>query len=183
MALKPKDMLGIPRAWRLPLQDAGWWLRQGHHWHKPNPMPESVQDRCTKAHEYVFCSLSRRAISMMRRRWRNWYLWMVRRRRSRRNGTVGDHILQGQSAACIDQIGSILYQGQLATGDPSGPSPPDQRLTLTSPTMPAALARNHILAGCLPSVRRVRCAVGQVVERGEKSRQNGNTENSAITTE
>jgi len=52
--LKPKDLVGIP--WRLAfaLQADGWWLRQDIIWHKPNPMPESVTDRCTKAHEYIF---------------------------------------------------------------------------------------------------------------------------------
>lgn len=52
--LKPKDLVGIP--WRLAfaLQDAGWYLRSDVIWHKPNPMPESVTDRPTKAHEYVF---------------------------------------------------------------------------------------------------------------------------------
>ncbi|OCW21002.1 site-specific DNA-methyltransferase [Pseudomonas aylmerensis] len=52
--LKPKDMMGMP--WRLAfaLQDDGWYLRQDIIWHKPNPMPESVRDRCTKAHEYIF---------------------------------------------------------------------------------------------------------------------------------
>jgi DNA modification methylase len=52
--LKPKDLVGQP--WRLAfaLQDAGWWLRQDIVWHKPNPMPESAKDRCTKAHEYLF---------------------------------------------------------------------------------------------------------------------------------
>ncbi|KVZ80860.1 DNA-methyltransferase [Burkholderia ubonensis] len=52
--LKPKDLVGQP--WRLAfaLQEAGWWLRQDLIWHKPNPMPESVRDRCTKAHEYLF---------------------------------------------------------------------------------------------------------------------------------
>lgn len=52
--LKPKDLVGQP--WRLAfaLQDAGWWLRQDIIWHKPNPMPESVRDRCTKSHEYIF---------------------------------------------------------------------------------------------------------------------------------
>lgn len=52
--LKPKDMMGQP--WRLAfaLQDAGWYLRQDIVWHKPNPMPESVRDRCTKAHEFLF---------------------------------------------------------------------------------------------------------------------------------
>lgn len=51
---KHKDLMGIP--WRLAfaLQDDGWYLRQDIIWHKPNPMPESVRDRCTKAHEYVF---------------------------------------------------------------------------------------------------------------------------------
>lgn len=52
--LKPKDMLGIP--WRLAfaLQDDGWYLRSDVIWHKPNAMPESVKDRPTRAHEYVF---------------------------------------------------------------------------------------------------------------------------------
>ena len=52
--IKPKDLLGIPWRVAFALQDAGWWLRQDIIWHKPNPMPESVTDRCTKAHEYVF---------------------------------------------------------------------------------------------------------------------------------
>jgi DNA modification methylase len=52
--LKPKDLVGIP--WRLAfaLQADGWYLRQDIIWSKPNPMPESVTDRCTKSHEYVF---------------------------------------------------------------------------------------------------------------------------------
>jgi len=52
--LKPKDLVGIP--WRVvfALQADGWWLRQDIIWAKPNPMPESVRDRCTKAHEYIF---------------------------------------------------------------------------------------------------------------------------------
>lgn len=51
---KAKDLMGIP--WRLAfaLQDDGWYLRQDIIWSKPNPMPESVTDRCTKAHEYIF---------------------------------------------------------------------------------------------------------------------------------
>jgi DNA modification methylase len=52
--LKTKDLIGIP--WRIAfaLQADGWWLRQDIIWSKPNPMPESVRDRCTKAHEYLF---------------------------------------------------------------------------------------------------------------------------------
>ena len=52
--LKPKDLVGIPWRVALALQADGWYLRQDIIWHKPNPMPESVTDRCTKAHEYVF---------------------------------------------------------------------------------------------------------------------------------
>ncbi|WAT30107.1 DNA-methyltransferase [Pseudomonas sp. GXZC] len=61
MGFKHKDLMGMP--WRLAfaLQDDGWYLRQDIIWHKPNPMPESTRDRCTKAHEYIFLiSKSRR---------------------------------------------------------------------------------------------------------------------------
>ena len=52
--LKPKDLVGIPWRVALALQQDGWYLRQDIIWDKPNPMPESVTDRCTKAHEYIF---------------------------------------------------------------------------------------------------------------------------------
>jgi DNA modification methylase len=52
--LKTKDLVGIPWRVAFALQADGWYLRQDIVWHKPNPMPESVTDRCTKAHEYVF---------------------------------------------------------------------------------------------------------------------------------
>ena len=52
--LKHKDLIGIPWRVAFALQADGWYLRQDIIWHKPNPMPESVQDRCTKAHEYIF---------------------------------------------------------------------------------------------------------------------------------
>jgi len=52
--LKPKDLCGIPWRVAFALQRDGWYLRQDIIWHKPNPMPESVRDRCTKAHEYIF---------------------------------------------------------------------------------------------------------------------------------
>jgi DNA modification methylase len=51
---KCKDLIGIPWMLALELRRRGWYLRQDIIWHKPNPMPESVRDRCTKAHEYVF---------------------------------------------------------------------------------------------------------------------------------
>jgi DNA modification methylase len=52
--LKSKDLIGVPWRVAFALQADGWYLRQDIIWHKPNPMPESVTDRCTKAHEYVF---------------------------------------------------------------------------------------------------------------------------------
>ena len=51
---KPKDMIPIPWMVAMALQADGWFLRQDLIWSKPNPMPESVTDRCTKAHEYLF---------------------------------------------------------------------------------------------------------------------------------
>lgn len=52
--LKTKDLIGIPWMLAFALRADGWYLRQDIIWHKPNPMPESVTDRCTKAHEYIF---------------------------------------------------------------------------------------------------------------------------------
>ena len=51
---KPKDLVGIPWMVAFALRNDGWYLRQDIIWHKPNPMPESVRDRCTKSHEYIF---------------------------------------------------------------------------------------------------------------------------------
>lgn len=52
--IKPKDLIGIPWRVAFALQADGWWLRQDIIWAKPNPMPESATDRCTKSHEYLF---------------------------------------------------------------------------------------------------------------------------------
>ena len=54
LGIKKKDLIGIPWRVAFALQADGWYLRQDIIWHKPNPMPESVRDRCTKAHEYIF---------------------------------------------------------------------------------------------------------------------------------
>ena len=51
---KEKDLIGIPWMLAFALRANGWYLRQDIIWHKPNPMPESVKDRCTKSHEYLF---------------------------------------------------------------------------------------------------------------------------------
>ncbi len=52
--IKPKDLIGIPWMVAFALRADGWYLRQDIIWNKPNPMPESVNDRCTKSHEYIF---------------------------------------------------------------------------------------------------------------------------------
>ena len=52
--IKAKDLIGMPWMVAFALRGDGWWLRQEIIWHKRNPMPESVQDRCTKAHEHIF---------------------------------------------------------------------------------------------------------------------------------
>ena len=52
--IKEKDLIGIPWMLAFALRADGWYLRQDIIWHKPNPMPESVKDRCTKSHEYLF---------------------------------------------------------------------------------------------------------------------------------
>jgi DNA modification methylase len=54
LPLKQKDLVGIPWMLAFALRADGWYLRQDIIWHKPNPMPESVTDRCTKSHEYIF---------------------------------------------------------------------------------------------------------------------------------
>jgi DNA modification methylase len=54
IGLKPKDLIGIPWRVAFALQADGWYLRSDIIWHKPNPMPESVKDRPTKSHEYIF---------------------------------------------------------------------------------------------------------------------------------
>lgn len=54
LGMKPKDLMGIPWMLAFALRSDGWYLRQDIIWHKPNAMPESVKDRCTKSHEYIF---------------------------------------------------------------------------------------------------------------------------------
>ena len=51
---KDKDLIGAPWLFAFAMRNDGWWLRQDIIWNKPNPMPESVRDRCTKSHEYIF---------------------------------------------------------------------------------------------------------------------------------
>lgn len=99
--LKPKDLIGIPWRVAFALQADGWYLRQDIIWHKPNPMPESVRDRCTKAHEYLFLlAKSERyywdaeAMQEPAQEWRGRAATF-----DRSGNAVADHVLPGQSAA------------------------------------------------------------------------------------
>lgn len=98
--LKPKDLIGIPWRVAFALQDDGWYLRSDIIWAKPNAMPESVTDRCTRAHEYVFM-LTKQA---------RYYCDMDAIKEPAgehvgqaatfaRSGAVGEHVLPGQTAA------------------------------------------------------------------------------------
>lgn len=99
--LKNKDLIGIPWMVAFALRADGWYLRQDLIWSKPNPMPESVQDRCTKAHEYMFLlSKSERyfydadAICEPAQEWTGQAATF-----DRGDNAVASHILPGQSAA------------------------------------------------------------------------------------
>jgi DNA modification methylase len=87
--LKPKDLIGIPWRVAFALQENGWYLRQDIIWHKPNPMPESVIDRCTKAHEYIFLLTKNKKYyfdnNSIKEPAKN---WGIRNRNNMRNGTT-----------------------------------------------------------------------------------------------
>jgi DNA modification methylase len=98
--LKPKDLVGIPWRVAFALQADGWYLRSDIIWAKPNPMPESVTDRPTKAHEYVFLLtkspryfFDQEAVREAGEEWKG------RAGTFARNGDVSKHLIPGQSAA------------------------------------------------------------------------------------
>jgi len=99
--IKPKDLVGIPWRVAFALQADGWYLRQDIIWHKPNPMPESVTDRCTKAHEYIFLlSKSPKYYYDAEAIMQDAQIWTGRAACFDRSGNaVAEHILLGQSAA------------------------------------------------------------------------------------
>lgn len=93
---KPKDMVGQPHRLAFALQDAGWWLRQDIVWSKPNPMPESTRDRCTKAHEFIFLLAKSR---------RYYYDWKA----IKEPASPGTHARLAQNIEA--QIGSLRANG------------------------------------------------------------------------
>ncbi len=175
--LKPKDLVGIPWRVAFALQAAGWYLRQDIIWHKPNPMPESVTDRCTKAHEYLFLlTKSERyyfdAVAIQE----DAQIWTGRAGTFDRSGNpVADHVIPGQSAAqhrprvnerdrkalrtdVESRHRSSIPGGQSLQAEPNGKR--NRRSVWTVPTQPysgahfavfpAALIEPCILAGSRP---------------------------------
>ena len=93
--IKPKDLIGIPWRVAFALQADGWYLRQDIIWHKPNPMPESVRDRCTKAHEYIFLL-------------------------SKTDRYYFDHAAMKEPETCGRKRGPALHRDQVSTNGNSG---------------------------------------------------------------
>lgn len=131
--LKPKDLIGIPWRVAFALQDDGWWLRSDIIWAKTNPMPESVADRPTKAHEYLF---------LLTKSERYYYnseaikepaqFWEGQAATFERTGAVSQHILPGQSAAQHrpgrGKAGKNSFRGQGAEREgATGPANRDDR--------------------------------------------------------
>ena len=175
--LKPKDLVGAPWRVAFALQAAGWYLRQDIIWHKPNPMPESVTDRCTKAHEYLFLlTKSERyyfdAVAIQE----DAQIWTGRAGTFDRSGNpVADHVIPGQSAAqhrprvnerdrkalrtdVENRHRSSIPGGQSLQAEPNGKR--NRRSVWTVPTQPysgahfavfpAALIEPCVLAGSRP---------------------------------
>jgi DNA modification methylase len=108
--LKPKDLIGIPWRVAFALQADGWWLRQDIVWAKPNPMPESVKDRCTKSHEYIFLLTKSERYYWDGDSIAEDSLWFDRDHRSVDGPTHGGKAMTGQYA--IDCAGAYRKDGK-----------------------------------------------------------------------
>ena len=118
--LKSKDLVGIPWMVAFALQSDGWYLRSDIIWSKPNPMPESVTDRPTKSHEYVFLlSKSEKYFYDQEAIKENAKVWTGQAATFERTGPVSNHILPGQSAAQhrSGRNGKRAFRGQGSNRD------------------------------------------------------------------
>lgn len=150
---KPKDLVGIPWRVAFALQADGWYLRQDIIWHKPNPMPESVTDRCTKAHEYIFL------LSKSERYYYNQEAirepWTCDRDDMRENGIRTGLAYLGSGIDNSTKNGSV-GDGQRTSGEvPEGRNKRSVWTVTTKPykaahfaTFPPELIKPCILAGC-----------------------------------
>lgn len=138
--LKHKDLVGIPWRVAFALQADGWYLRQDIIWHKPNPMPESVTDRCTKAHEYVFLlskseryhydadAVSEESVSD----------------EQPRNRPNGMSVVMGKQQGAQPNCGVTQYRNRRSVWTVPTSSYPEAHFA----TFPPALIKPCILAGC-----------------------------------
>jgi DNA modification methylase len=138
--LKEKDLIGIPWRVAFALQADGWYLRQDIIWNKPNPMPESVKDRCTKAHEYIF---------MLSKSARYFFDWQAMREDAVK-GAAGSSFNKGKTAE--HQLGRSSDKERTEDGKRNRRS---VWTVATVPfkgahfaTFPPALIEPCILAGC-----------------------------------
>lgn len=141
--LKPKDLVGIPWRVAFALQADGWYLRQDIIWAKPNPMPESVRDRCTKSHEYLF---------LLAKSERYWFdAEAIAEDFSSAPGPLRDKRNEGYGAAFLTTLGEGLRSGY-----ENGKRNKRSVWTVTTQpfadahfaTFPPALIEPCILAGC-----------------------------------
>ena len=164
--LKPKDLMGIPWRVAFALQDDGWYLRSDIVWAKPNPMPESVTDRPTKAHEYVF---------LLAKQPRYFYDAEAIKEA---NATVGDSREAKGRFTYDEKYGPERSDGAqqaFVKIDPSGRNARSVWTIATQPysgahfaTMPPELARRCILAGSSARGQCPKCGAPwtRVVEKG-----------------
>lgn len=111
--LKPKDLVGIPWRVAFALQDDGWYLRSDIIWHKPNPMPESVTDRPTKAHEYVFLLAKQERYFYDSRAIAELSTWADKDKRADGNGK---HLSKGKCAEGKYSIDGVSYGNKNSDG-------------------------------------------------------------------
>lgn len=153
--LKPKDLCGIPWRVAFALQADGWWLRQDLIWSKPNPMPESVTDRCTKSHEYVFL-LSKAARY-------HFDAEAISEPAIKAGRVVHGHNTGAKDRQDVGSVNDRRMRLGLANWDQPVPETRNRRSVWTIPTqpfdgahfatMPPELARLCILAGSRPGDR------------------------------
>ncbi len=150
--MKPKDLIGIPWMLAFALRADGWYLRQDIIWHKPNPMPESVKDRCTKSHEYIFL-LSKSA---------KYYYDSDAIREPLAASTQNDPRMQdmgrtynGKGRGAYGETGKANGSMEAWTLNPNGRNKRDVWTVTTKPykgahyaTFPPDLIKPMILAGC-----------------------------------
>ena len=148
--LKPKDLVGIPWMVAFALRADGWYLRQDIIWHKPNPMPESVTDRCTKAHEYIFLLTKRKK-----------YFYDAEAIKEKQSGEIKTRRFSSDGGSKARAMGKHISGGNEGTGakwtDTGSRNKRSVWTIATEPfpeahfaTFPTALVEPMILAGTSP---------------------------------